>query len=615
MSIGPSGGAQNVVGTVSVKVNFDTTDSARQLSNDVKKAAKDAGTAASSLGASTRPGRQGLLDLAEKAKQARLEGEKVLANSRALDEQMRTTGVGVGGLARQFSGLGIAAIAGYQAINELQDSLRVTGAEAGTTQGRFRNFGAELLGGNVLGAIKALRTEFTLGDQALETLSSEVASADFSNLEKLVEFAEKTGNKKLLAQIQGVQAQVRASSIADQTTAAGLTEGNLQDDLAAAQRVEREAGIGIRVYKQGTAAYTKAYQEYAKAVQERRAIQKQIKEEQKNSADQEAEQARDRADGVAQAAANKLTIASLTDSLRDDLAAAKDIERLYRERVEATKSGSAARTAALTALSSAHRQVESITSQIENEQQRYRDEQARLAKEAAEEAKRAREEAAAAAKRAREEAEAAYRADLAYEQGKIDIRIKRAKLTERVLEDDKKAQRALIAFLKKQVNNAKLSRDERQQYESELIDAQLGLRSIIKEQKDRKKKKTGNKSTSTGATLSAEAFFDEAASEFQQYGSNISEAGGILSGQDARAAYANYALARRPAPNEGMRIAGAVGAAVGNSLAPQLTEAQKQTNYLRIIARASARAGGTPTSDPTAIARARARATHSGGGI
>lgn len=574
MSIGPSSGAQNVVGTVAVKVAFDTTDSARQLSADVKKAARDAGQAASSLGTSTRPGRQGLLDLAEKAKQARLEGERVLANSRALDAQMQQTGGGVGTLARQFSGLGIAAIAGYQAINELQDSLRVTGAEASTTQGRFRNFGAELLGGNVLGAIKALRTEFTLGAQALEQLSSEVASADFSNLEKLVEFAEKTGNKKLLAQIQGVQAQVRASSIQDQQTAAGLTEGNLQDDLAAARRIENEAAIGIRVYKKGTAAYSKAFKEYAAAVADRRNVQEQIKNEQKKAADDELERARDKSDGIAQAAANQLTIASLTESLQDDLAAASKIESLYRERVAATLSGTAARTEALNSLASAHAKVESISASIAAEQKRYRDEQARLAKEAAAEAKRQREEAEAEAKRLREEAAAAYRSDQDFAQGQIELSIRRAQLTEKNLNDDKKAQRQLIKFLKQKVKDAKLNREERQQAEAELIDAQLGLRALNKQGKDKDKKKD-----TVAPGLTAQDFFAEAASQFQQYGSNIAGRNGILSGQDARAALGALGVSKQPVSSPFSQISGGIGALTqvgGNTL----TEARKQTALL-----------------------------------
>lgn len=575
MSIGPSSGAQNVVGTVAVKVAFDTTDSARQLSADVKKAARDAGQAASSLGTSTRPGRQGLLDLAEKAKQARLEGERVLANSRALDAQMQTTGGGVGTLARQFSGLGIAAIAGYQAINELQSSLRVTGAEAGTTQGRFRNFGAELLGGNVLGAIKALRTEFTLGAQALEDLSSEIVNADFSNLEKLVAFAEATGNKKLLSQIQGVQAQVRASAIQDQQTAAGLTEGNLQDDLAAAKRIENEAAIGVRVYKKGTAAYSKAFKEYAAAVADRRAIQDQIKSEEKKAADQELERARDKSDGIAQAAANQLTIASLTESLQDDLAAASKIESLYKERVAATLSGTAARTEALNGLASAHAKVESITASIEAEQKRYRDEQARLAKEAAAEAKRQREEAEAEAKRLREEAAAAYRSDQDFAQGQIELAIRRAQLTEKNLNDDKKAQRQLIKFLKQKVKDAKLNREERQRAEAELIDAQLGLRALNKQGKEKDKKKTDT----VAPGLTAQDFFAEAASQFQQYGSNIAGRNGILSGQDARAALGALGVSKQPVSSPFSQISGGIGALAqvgGNTL----TEARKQTALL-----------------------------------
>lgn len=66
---------------------------------------------------------------------------------------------GLGGLAAVGARLGVigfAATAAFQAVGELQQSLRVTGDEAFTTEGKIRNLGAELLGGNIVGGIKAL---------------------------------------------------------------------------------------------------------------------------------------------------------------------------------------------------------------------------------------------------------------------------------------------------------------------------------------------------------------------------------------------------------------------------------------------------------------------------
>ncbi len=66
---------------------------------------------------------------------------------------------GLGGLIAVGSRLGLigfAATAAFQAVGELQQSLRVTGDEAFTTEGKLRNLGAELLGGNIIGGIKAL---------------------------------------------------------------------------------------------------------------------------------------------------------------------------------------------------------------------------------------------------------------------------------------------------------------------------------------------------------------------------------------------------------------------------------------------------------------------------
>jgi hypothetical protein len=66
---------------------------------------------------------------------------------------------GLLGAGARLGAVGFAATAAFQAVGELQQSLRVTGDEAFTAEGKLRNLGAELLGGNIIGGIKALAAE------------------------------------------------------------------------------------------------------------------------------------------------------------------------------------------------------------------------------------------------------------------------------------------------------------------------------------------------------------------------------------------------------------------------------------------------------------------------
>lgn len=69
---------------------------------------------------------------------------------------------GAGGLVAigaRLGVVGLAATTAFQAFNELQGMLRVTGDEAFTLEGKLRNAGAELLTGNIIGGIKALTAD------------------------------------------------------------------------------------------------------------------------------------------------------------------------------------------------------------------------------------------------------------------------------------------------------------------------------------------------------------------------------------------------------------------------------------------------------------------------
>jgi hypothetical protein len=116
----------------------------------------------------------------------------------------------VGGAAR-FGLTGFAFAAAFQGVNELASSLRVSGDEAFTAQGKIRNFGAELLTGNIIGGFKALAAErkaaFTgdLGEKIQAELEKAKAASDplIVTEEKLANVRQKgaEATKIYLAQI------------------------------------------------------------------------------------------------------------------------------------------------------------------------------------------------------------------------------------------------------------------------------------------------------------------------------------------------------------------------------------------------------------------------------
>lgn len=563
---------------------------------------------------------------------------------------------------RAYGLLGIAVVAGYQAIGQLQRSLRVTGAEAATTEGRLRNVGAALLGGDVLGAFKAARTEFTLTADALRELQSEIARGNTLNVDKLRQAAEVFGNDKLRAQLSQASFAVRTNLQQDRATAAGLTPG-LRDDLAAARVAEREARIGVRVFQKGTDEYSKAFAAWAGAVKQRRAIVQRIE-------GQTSPELRDAA-RQQQFQLNQLRAAG-TKSTRDDMDIAKtraDYLRRLIGQLEKDDTKTKAQKARLVTLYGQLDQVESSLEQVReqaraaqqervqkqiaaaqvdlqiqaanargqaqetaalrsqadfaareatdkrlavDQRQQFALEAAQLNKQLYDIQVRQAEEAKQAAQRAREarkqelEAERQrYRDGLALDEQRIQLRVQAAQLTGKKVSDDKRALRALIAFYKQEERDQKLTVQERLTAQSNKISAQLQLRNLAKQKK----------TSSTASGMSAADFFAEAASQFRTYGSNITaDRSGILSGQDARARYAQIALAGRgPSLTTGLQALGVAAASSAN-------EAVTHTVLLRGILRAvSGGVGGNVAPSGTAqtktAQRARAAALRSGGGV
>jgi hypothetical protein len=139
--------------------------------------------------------------------------------------------------------------------------------------------------------------------------------------------------------------------------------------------------------------------------------------------------------------------------------------------------------------------------------------------------------------------------------------IEAAKLTTRT-DDDDKANDDFLRFLKRQVTAARKLKDGGKA----LADAKADLIAFQLSLKDAK---------GAGGGFSVQDLFQEAAKEFQSFGSNIAQRGGILSPQDARGELAGDILAR-----------GAQGLDLGRLGQATLTEAQKQTALLAAIVQA-----------------------------
>jgi len=92
----------------------------------------------------------------------------------------------------RLGAIGVAAAVGLQALGEASKALRVTGAEAATTEGRFRNLGAELLSGNVVGGLRAIASGAMLSTEAMATATT-LARDNASAFRELQAQAEAAG--------------------------------------------------------------------------------------------------------------------------------------------------------------------------------------------------------------------------------------------------------------------------------------------------------------------------------------------------------------------------------------------------------------------------------------
>lgn len=146
-----------------------------------------------------------LLALAQQAGDSARASQKWTAerNRQLAESEAASTRAGAASvaLAARYSLVGAAAYAGVQLIQDLTAALKVDGDQAGTVEGRFRNLGASLLRGDLIGGLRAVREEGHLSADALDAL---------------VQHSQAAGNQ---VEIDGLKAAAAAADISSWTKA------------------------------------------------------------------------------------------------------------------------------------------------------------------------------------------------------------------------------------------------------------------------------------------------------------------------------------------------------------------------------------------------------------
>jgi hypothetical protein len=498
------------------------------------------------------------------------------------------------------AGLAIGAV--FQGIQDLQEALKVTGDEAFTVEGRFRNLGASLLSGDVVGAFKAITVD---GDTVVETLekvkdAAGTSSVDLRNLgaegdktaEELSDFAS------VLERIGGNDEFARAIREAAQDTQDAAQDAR---DLAAAWDASAQAVLDVSAAIASAGSEAAAFGERTRGVAPGRPAQPDNVDDTNTTSTQQA---------IAAARAAR------TQSLKDDLQNAKDEEADARAKIENQKQIVEGRAERLLRLENAKTEVDKVEKAIAAEAKRAAAERERDAKARSAEAKRL------ADLRGQQ-----LRDALDFREQGLQLALQEAQATELTIADDRKALLALIRFNHAKSENLNLEKKERlaalaeekrfrtdlsnlnkdaladalgvrrQNLENAILAAKLTDDNGVDDEKadaaklkflqNQVKRAKGDAlavaearkellqfrlslkdQASGGEAFTLQDLFEEAAKERSEFGSNIaSSSGGVLSGQDARGAFAGI-VGQRQGANVGLQ---------------QLTEAEKQTAILASI--------------------------------
>lgn len=493
------------------------------------------------------------------------------ANRQAVTEvsaaQRGATATGAS-FSRSLGVAGVAAFAGYQAAQELSKALRVEGYEAQTTEGRFRNLGAELLQGNIVGGLEALLVHT---DSATERLHDLAAAAETTPVD-LRNFALATGEASAAAEAHA-DALDHQEKLAGR---AGITQVELATEVhkSAAEMLDAAGAATAlaRALETSVSAADDVEGALARAGSEAGAFGERVRGPGAVSTESGRPRgAPSRTDSTATSGTGNAVAASLaarTKGLQDDLvlarreaAQAAQIEKNLSEVAEGAAARHQAAVEANTRVVQVEQEIDARAAQAAKEAQATRDRAAR-------EAEAARKEAARLAAEEARAATAAAKAEIDRRLALDDLRLEQAGLT-KGLGDDRKA-------LDNKIDDLKALRQKTKQYSSEWIDYSrqiTDLRLTLQNLGSRQKDSQGL----TGAGL-----FAEAAREFGTFGSNVTgQPGGILSGQDAR---------------------GAFGLQVTQDLAGQVQGAQLTTQQQMLAALTSIDsrlAAGTPHTKPT----------------
>lgn len=441
----------------------------------------------------------------------------------------------VGGLASKAGLLGIAAVAGYQAIQQLSAALRVSGAEATSTEGKFRNLGASLLQGDVVGGFKALRVEPELAAEQMDKLVREsVRAGDQVKVDALKAAAASEGWGKLADQLDAVSDSINALN------AQKSLESSLRrvDTVAAYNRVSTEEAqnliYGERGSEYGRGPGAAAAADRFEAQDRAREAEEKAMLERKTKAETLAAARRLKDANAPRSIIDAVSTAQRTKQLQDDVAAARQEEAYFTERLLTVEEGTARYTQINQQLTQAITRRQGLEAAIEQRMQSESERKAALAKDRAAEAARLAAEREAARQRELSIARQEYRDDLGFEEALLTLTLRRASMTEDTIKDDVKAEQKLIAFYKEQSRNKRLSKEERRSYFLQFKNEQLDLKSL----------KDGVDGGSGGFTL--DEYFKEAANQRTTFGSNVSNGDVPLSGQGARASLADIILGGGP---------------------------------------------------------------------
>lgn len=436
-------------------------------------------------------------------------------------------GRGGAGLVGRMGLVGAAAYAGINALQEVSKALRVTGYDAGTTEGKLRNFGASLAGGDVVGAIGSLVHVTTLSTKAFEELQIQIYNMDFSTFNAQVAKAagglatvtvgagrgysgtsttvNRGPNKAMQEQLRLAALQARDRRITDAASLAGRTPG-LQDDLDAQRRRGQFIRDQLKLATPGTDEFSKLSAELTAAVNRRQDLEEKIKGK-KPKAEKDADRDRVAPAGIVEAGLN----ATMTAGLADDLKAATAEENYFRERLSHLKKGTERYTTVLGSLARAHAEKQSVLDKIAAADKAAQAAAASKAKQAAADRKRAAAETARAAEEARAEDARRLRAGLTLREATLRNDLAAADLTEKTLADDRAALRKLIAFDRAQERNRKLTQLERQQYRTKEIQDRKALASL-----------DGATSSASADSFAkqAQAFLNQLSGDIRQYAGN-----------------------------------------------------------------------------------------------